>query len=177
MARATLLLVVPLLLVGCTPQERDDAIAQGARVGKEAAGRVADAATRAWKAASEQASKLTPDSAAAALENAKDSMEHAVAELKPGERLDAARAEIDRLRAALDLQKLRKEADEKIAEAQQVKENAGKSIEDVKAKLDAADQAYQDLKARLDSAEQAYDAAAKKADEAKQAVSRLAGGA
>jgi len=148
---------------------------EGARFGKQAADKVADVAGKAWKSALDQAAKLDPSSATDALARAKDSMEHAVADLQPGERLDAAKAEIERLRAAIDLQKLQKEAEEKIAQAQQLKENAGKTVDDIKAKLDAADKAYRDLSEKLDSAQQTYTDAAKKAQEAKDAIANLTG--
>jgi len=147
---------------------------QGAQLGRQAAGKVADVANQAWKAALDRASKLNPDSAASALADAKESMEKTVADLKPGERLDAAKAEIERLRAAIDLQKLQKEAEEKIAQAEQLKENAGKTVDDIKAKLDAADKAYRDLQEKLNSAQETYEDAAKKAQEAKEAIAKVA---
>jgi len=172
-ASIAILSLALLFVAGCTDRQRDDAIDQGARIGKQAANKVADVASQAWKSALDRASKLDAHSATEALSNAKDSMEHAVADLKPGERLDAAKAEIERLRAAIDLQKLQKEADEKITQAQELKENAGKTVDDVKAKLDAADKAYRDLQEKLDSAQQMYDTAAKKAQDAREAIAHL----
>jgi DNA repair exonuclease SbcCD ATPase subunit len=171
-----LLFFVPVLLVGCTPQDRDSAFNQGADLGRKAAGKAVAFAGDAWKAAAERASKLSPESASDALESAKASLEKAKAELKPGERLEAAEAEIARLRAALDMQKLRRELDEKVTRAQQLKENAGKTVDDVRAKLEAADKAYQDLNSKLTEAQRTYEDAASTASRAKEAIEKKLGG-
>ncbi len=165
------LVLIPFLMLGCTDQQRDEVAAQSSDLGRQAVSKVASVAEEAWKRAQDQASKLDSHSAADALQSAKDQLERAKDNLQPGKRLEEAKAEIERLRAALDVHKLQKEMDDKVAEAQRLKENAGKSLDDVRQKLDEADQTYRDLKNRLDGAESAYDSATTKVDEIKKQIS------
>lgn len=178
--RPVLLLAIPLLAVGCTPEARDDAITRGSAMGQEAAHRVASAAGDAWKSLADQVSKLSPDSAMSALEDARKSLEKATADLKPGEKLEAAKSEIERIQAAIDLQDLRRQADEKLAEAQKLKENAGKTMDEIRERLESADRTYQELKDHINGAEMMYQEAAKNAEHARemaaQATAQVTGG-
>jgi chromosome segregation ATPase len=152
------------LVVGCTERDRDDAIDQGAAITKHVVNSTVSAASEAWERASAEAKKLTPDSGREALESAEKGLDEAKDRLQPGKRVKEAEAEIARLRAALDIDRLRLQMDAKVAEAERLKENADKSAEEVRRQLAAADRAYRDLNDRLEAAQEAYDTAKRKVD-------------
>lgn len=151
-------------VAGCTVRDRNDAIDQGAAITKRVVNTTVSAASEAWDRASAEAKKLTPESGKEALRSAEQGLEEAKEKLQPGKRLDEAKAEIARLRAAIDIDRLHHEMDEKVDEAAKLRANAGKSLEDVRDRLDAADHDYRDLNEKLASAQRAYDAAKAKVD-------------
>jgi len=157
--------------VHASQKERDDVIATGKAYGNQAAQVVG----KAWKSTSDEVSKLTPESAMAALTHAEDQLKDATAKLEPGKRLDDAKAQFERIRAAIDIQKLHKEMDEKVDDARKMKDNADKTVEDVRAKLDAANKSYQDLHAKLDQAQKTYDDAAQKVADIQKSIREKVG--
>jgi len=119
-----------LIVVGCEQKDQDAALAQGQAVVSKAQ----TMAGSAWKSVSDEASKLSPDSGKQALESATKQMEglkDKMSQIKAPTGLDSlklesVKAEIERLRAALDLQKLKAELDERVVTAKKLKENTEK---------------------------------------------------
>ncbi len=155
--------------IGCDKKEQDSALSQGQAVVSKAA----DLAGNAWKAASEQANKVSADSGKSAIEAAKVQMEAArdkLSQIKApsnldGLKMDSVKEQIQRLQAALTIQHIKEAMDRRVKIVMQMKDNAEKTADDVKAKLAAADKEYKDLQQKLDSAQSTYNSASNKIDE------------
>jgi chromosome segregation ATPase len=164
-------------LAGCEKKDQDAALDQGRVV----VSRAADLATGAWKSALAQASKLSADSAKPALESAKAQLERAkskLSEIKMPSGLDhlklaSIQEELSRLEAALNVQKLKSEMDERVDAAMKTKENAEKTIGEVRQTLAKADAEYQDMQKKLKDAQEAYESASAKVKETSQKIQSL----
>ena len=165
------------LTAGCDQKDQDNAMAQG----RTAMSKAADFASGAWKSACEKANKLTEDSGKPALESAKAQLEAARDKLSKIKtptsvddlKLDSVKGQIDRLEAALSVQKLKAEMNARVDDAMKAKDNAVKTVDDAKAKLEAADAQYRGLQRKLDAAQSAYDSASEKVKEASQRIQKL----
>lgn len=123
----------------------------------EAAGRVV---AGGYHALFDQAEKLNEDSPEAKLKATKADLEDAKnkAEAKGDSKttIDRLKDQIARIQAALDVQSIKKDLDDKVATASKTKENAEKNVDDVKKNLSALDAGYQALQTKLDEAKKAY---------------------
>ena len=136
---APVLIVLAIGVAGCDQKQQDQALAQG----KAAMSTAAGFASKAWQSASKQAANINLDSAKPAIESAKSSLESVktkLSEIKAPTsldslKLDSVKDQLQRLEAALNIKKLQKEMDDKVAEAKKVQDNATKSVQDVREKL------------------------------------------
>lgn len=123
----------------------------------EVAGRVV---VGGYHALFDQAEKLDENSPEAKLKATKADLEDAKkkAEAKGDSKstIDRLKDQITRIQAALDVQSIKKDLDDKVASASKTKDNAEKSVDDVKKNLSALDAGYQALQSKLEDAKKAY---------------------
>lgn len=170
-------LTVTAFLCGCAQKTQDAALEQG----RVAFAKASDFATGAWKSACDSADKLSADSGRPALAAAQSQLESAKAKLEEmkdrspleGVKMESVQAEIERIRAALDLQKLKAEMDERVESARKAKENAEKNVQDVRDNLVEADANYRDLQKKVGVAQALYDSAAEKVKSAGERLQSL----
>ncbi len=175
-------IVVGLCLIGlaggCEQKDQDAALAQG----KIALNTAEAFAGDAWKSACESANKLTADSGRPALESAANQLqgiESQIKQLKDRSRLDDLKLEdvkrqLQRIQAAMNVQSIRAQIDERVESAKRAKDNAEKSYDDVKAKLDEADREYKGLQQKLGEAQDVLDSATAKVKETSKKVQTAA---
>ncbi len=143
-----------------SPREQQHVI----ETGKSAADVTGKVFTSAYNGVLERVRDLDAQSSKDDLHRAEKDLETAKAKAKKGEAnketIDHLQAELDRIRAAVNVQEIKKQIDERVAIAAKAKENAERSLDEVKDRLHKADGPFRLLQARLVEAQKAYDAAA-----------------
>ena len=150
-----------IVLVGCSPKDRED-IASNGRVAFDHA---LAAGSTAVSSALTEAGKLGLDSDAVSLENAKAKATQALKAIE-GVKLDfgplkekvaSLKLEIDRLDKAIAEQKLREKWDAALVQANNGKKLAEDQIESARKTLIAADAEFKHLDQQLQTAKKAYE--------------------
>jgi len=175
--RSFLIAALAVFLLGCN--ERDQADAKlNAGVALASA---RNAASIAWRSFSEEASKVTATSSRAALEEAKRKTaewQRELAKVKIESPLSeaqakAAREQMAKIEAALNLQKLQAQSREMVDKAIESGKIAKQNYDDASRQLAEVDEGYRNLKERLADARAAYDTAAARLKESLRSVREL----
>lgn len=170
-------MVLALAIVGCNERDRSDA-QMNAGIALATA---KNAASIAWRSFSDEASKVTAESGRPALEKAKQQTAEWQRELSKVKiespltkaQADAARAQMAKIQAALNLQNLQAQSKEMVEKATQSGKVAKQGFEDASRKLAEIDEGYKNLRARTEDARAAYDQAAKRLRESMESLREL----
>jgi chromosome segregation ATPase len=161
MLRSIALLIL-CLLVGCGSEVSPETKAKGAEAWshtQKAARAAGEMASSAWRGAFQESRKLDEKAPASAIKTARDNLSKAKAQAKRPEEKAAIEEELERLRAALNLQALRSNFDKKVAEVNEVKQNMEGTAAEARAKAAEAEKTLQDLQRRITEAENTYERA------------------
>jgi len=175
-----LLLLVPVLVVAaCNDRDKTD-VELNAGVAWASA---REALGTAWDSMSKEASKITVDSSKQALEAAQKQAEALQSQLSKIEiknplneaQMKAAQDQIDKVKAAMEVQSLKEESEAAVQKAIESGKIAQQKYEDASKQLAEMDSQYRDLRTRLDQAQSMYDQAAASLSAAVDKVKSLAG--
>lgn len=154
-------LVSLICLAGCDSRS-DTALDQAGKAGTQMIQSAASVSQKLWEKANEGARNLDLNSAETALKKGQADLETAIKTIEPGKRLEIAKSEVERIQAAICVQKLKNLATENVNAAKSLAENTGKSVNEVKSNLESLDKTYERLQSRLKEAQKTYDEATTK---------------
>ena len=145
---------VVFLVVGCTPSDRDEFVTESSKAGTH----IAKAATIAWSSLDKELKNVNLESSRKAIEDAQKKAIQAKKDFdsssgKSQQQLKELQAQIERLRAALDVKKLQEQVDDLTKKAKK----ANETVDQTKSRLEKADQDYQTLQTKLNDAMKQYD--------------------